>query len=439
MNNRIRGTTIFRVNNPNPEWNSTMSTPAEVLSQPLKLKNGTTIPNRFAKSAMSETLGTIDNRMTKDLVRLYKTWAEGGTGLSITGNVMVDRRHIGEPRNVVIDDERDMPLLKEWAAAGSIGGAQLWMQLNHPGKQSPRMLNKDPVSPSAIPFRKELRGMFATPRALTGPEIEDIVRKFAKAAEVAEKAGFGGVQIHGAHGYLVSQFLSPHHNQRSDEWGGTPEKRMKFVVEVYKAIRAATSDGFNVGIKLNSADFQRGGFTEEESLAVIETLAELGIDLVEISGGNYENPAMAKGGEKGVVKESTRAREAYFLEFAEKVRQRVNVPLMVTGGFRTDRGMADAVASGATDLVGLARPLAVDTDFPKRIMAGQSFTSSVQPIRTGIRMVDDMALMEVSWYTRQLGRIGKGKKPRQHDRGILSLLEVIAVMATRSAHTRLRA
>ncbi len=413
--------------------------PAEILSQPLTLKTGSVIPNRFAKSAMSETLGTIDNRVTRELVTLYRTWAEGGTGLSITGNVMVDRRHIGEPQNVVLEDERDLVLLRAWADAGKTGGNQIWMQLNHPGKQSPKMLNSDTVAPSAIPFKKELRGMFATPRALTGTEIEEIVLRFARSAAIAEKAGFDGVQIHGAHGYLVSQFLSPHHNQRTDEWGGSAENRMRFVLEVYRAIRAVTGDGFNVGIKLNSADFQRGGFTEEESLGVIDALAKEGIDLVEISGGNYENPAMAKGAEAGQVKQSTLAREAYFLEFAEKVRERVEVPLMVTGGFRTETGMADAVTSGATDLVGIARPLAVEPDCPKRIMAGESFTSAVRPIRTGIRLIDDMALMEVSWYTRQLGRIGKGKAPRTHDRGMLSLLEVIGVMATRGVRTRLRA
>lgn len=417
--------------------------PADILSRPLELRNGSVIPNRFAKSAMSETLGTIDNRVTQELVTLYRTWAEGGSGLSITGNVMVDRRHIGEPQNVVLEDERDMLLLKAWAEAGKTGGKRIWMQLNHPGKQSPKILNRDPVSPSAIPFRKELRGMFATPRALMGPEIEDIVQRFAQSAATAEKAGFDGVQIHGAHGYLVSQFLSPHHNQRDDEWGGSAEKRMRFVLEVYRAIRAATQPGFCVGIKLNSADFQRGGFTEEESLAVIEALDAEGIDLVEISGGNYENPAMAKGAEngkvKGAIKQSTLAREAYFLEFAEKVRKRVDVPLMVTGGFRTGEGMAGAVTSGATDLVGLARPLAVEPDLPNRILAGESFTSVVRPIKTGIKAIDNMALMEVSWYTRQLGRIGKGKSPRQHDRGLLSVMEVLGVMTTRGLRTRLRA
>lgn len=409
--------------------------PADTLSQPLTLGNGTVIPNRFAKSAMSETLGTYDNRMTGDLVTLYHTWAQGGTGLSITGNVMIDRKHTGEPRNVVLEDERDLDLLKAWARAGQEAGGQIWMQLNHPGKQTPKILNRDPVAPSAVPFRKELQSMFATPRALTGDEINGIIRRFATSAAIAEKTGFDGVQIHGAHGYLVSQFLSPHHNQRTDEWGGSAENRMRFVLEVYRAIRAATSKGFGVGIKLNSADFQRGGFTEEESLAVISALTAEGMDLVEISGGNYENPAMA-GGE---VRDSTLAREAYFLEFAEKVRQHTKVPLMVTGGFRTSKGMASAVNSGATDLVGVARSLAVEPDMPKRIMAGEDFTSLVRPITTGIKAIDKMALMEVSWYTRQLGRMGKGKKPKQHDRGFWSLLEVLGVMTTRGIGARFRA
>lgn len=411
-------------------------TAAGTLGQTLTLPNGAVLPNRLAKSAMSETMGTINNRVTRELATLYGAWADGGTGLLITGNVMVDRRHIGEPKNVVLDDERDMTELKAWAQAGQRHGNHIWVQLNHPGKQSPKMLNKAPVAPSAVPFRKDMRAMFATPRAMNEQEIRDAIGHFARSAALAEQAGFQGVQIHGAHGYLVSQFLSPHHNQRNDSWGGTAEKRMRFVLEVYRAIREATSPSFCVGIKLNSADFQRGGFTEEESLAVIERLAKEGIDLVEISGGNYENPAMA--GAAG-VKESTVSREAYFLEFAEKVREKVSVPLMVTGGFRTSEGMAEAVQSGATDLVGIARPLAVEPNLSVRILAGEQVVSAVKPITTGIQKIDDMALMEVSWYTRQLGRIGKGKKPHQHSKGLMPLLEVIAVMATRGVANRLRA
>lgn len=386
------------------------------LKQPLTLPNGAVLPNRLAKSAMSESLGTLDNRVTPKLPRLYKRWAEGGTGLLITGNVMVDRRALGEPGNVVLEDDRDRDLLQQWAAAATNQGAAIWMQLNHPGRQSPKGLNRENVAPSAVPFKPEMQAFFAPPRALTDGEIRDIIARFSKASQWAQETGFSGVQIHGAHGYLVSQFLSPLTNQRSDEWGGSPENRRRFVLELLKAMRASTSPNFPIGIKLNSADFQRGGFTEEESLDVMEALADAGIDMIEISGGTYEAPAMTG------VKESTRAREAYFLEFAEKVRQRISVPLMVTGGFRTYQGMADALASGALDLVGLARPLAIEPDLSQRVLRGEDPRYRVKTIKTGIGPVDRMALMEVKWYSRQLHRMGEGREPKPNESALKALL-----------------
>jgi len=280
------------------------------LSSSLTIPNGAVIRNRFGKSAMSEALGTVDNRMTDALPRLYARWAAGGTGLLITGNVMIDRRHLGEPNNYALEDDRDMALLSAWAKAGTANGTQLWMQINHPGRQVIRFIDPDPVGPSAVPFRKDMQALFATPRALREEEIEDIIRRFANTARLAQQAGFGGAQIHGAHGYLVSQFLSPLTNLRTDKWGGSPENRMRFLVEIYKAMRASTGKSFALSIKMNSADFQRGGFTEEESIQVARTLAGLGMDLIEISGGTYEQPEMSGGN----VRTSTREREAYFLK-----------------------------------------------------------------------------------------------------------------------------
>ena len=376
------------------------------------------LPNRLAKSAMSEALGTWDNRPTARLVQLYKRWAEGGIGLSITGNVMVDRRYLGEPGNVVIEDERDLNMLTQWAVAAKSGGGQVWMQINHPGKQCPRGLNKQSIAPSAIPFRKDLQAAFATPREMTHEEILDTIARWANAARIAKKAGFGGIQIHGAHGYLIGQFLSPHHNQRTDQWGGSAENRRRFVLEVYKAVRAAVGDDYPVGIKLNSADFQRGGFSEEESMAVISALAGAGIDLLEISGGTYEDPAMT-----GVVKkQSTIDREAYFLEFAEKVRKLIATPLMLTGGFRTIKGMNDALLSGHIDLVGLARPTAIEPDLPNRLLSGQDALFTVRPQVTGIGMVDRAALMEIQWYTRQLHRMGKGQDPKPNESALYAFI-----------------
>ncbi|MGH8461901.1 MAG: NADH:flavin oxidoreductase/NADH oxidase family protein [Stenotrophobium sp.] len=390
--------------------------PAQILAEPFRLPNGALIPNRLAKSAMSEALGTMDNKPTARLERLYARWADGGIGLCITGNVMIDRRALGEPGNVAVEDESDLPALRRWATAGTRGGGHLWMQINHPGKQSPKGLNRENVAPSAIPFGRDMAAFFATPRELTEAEIADLIRRYGNTARIAKKAGFTGVQIHGAHGYLVSQFLSPRHNQRQDQWGGSAENRRRFVLEVLAEMRRQVGKDFPIGIKLNSADFQRGGFTEEESLDATRALAAAGIDLVEISGGTYEAPAMT-----GIeAKASTKSREAYFLEFAEKVRAAVDVPLMLTGGFRSLEGMAQALDSGAIDFVGLGRLLAVEPDLPARLLRGENPQHQIRPISTGIGMVDRMALMEVAWYSRQLRRIGEGREPKPHESGLKS-------------------
>lgn len=411
---------------------------AELLNQPLHLPCGAILSNRLAKAALSETLGTVDQRPTEKLVTLYQRWSAGGSGLLITGNVMVDRLHLGEPGNVALDDERDMAMLRRWAAAGTEHGNHLWMQLNHPGKQSPLSLSSgDTLSPSAVPFSADLQSYFKTPRALTEPEIHDIIERFARAAALAKEAGFTGVQVHGAHGYLLNQFLSGHHNQRTDQWGGSLDNRMRFPLEIYRAIRHRVGAAYPISIKLNSADFQRGGFTEEESMIVAESLSAEGLDLLEISGGNYENPAMAQG-----VKESTRQREAYFLDYAEKIRSRVSVPLMVTGGFRSSDVMGEAVASGATHLIGLGRPLAMEPDLPRRILQGESVRSLVEPRRTGIKIIDRLAMMEVLWFTRQLHRMGAGKDPIRNESVLIAMLRSMTtalIDARRIRRMRLRA
>ena len=379
---------------------------SQILGKELKLTNGSTIKNRFMKSAMSEVLGSRKYAPTARHFKLYETWAQGGTGLLFTGNVMIDSRYIGEPGNVVVESDEHMEALRAWAKSGTTNATHLWMQINHPGKQIPNFLCKEPVAPSAIPLSLP---MFNKPRALTTAEIHDTIQRFAKTSAIAKEAGFTGVQIHGAHGYLVSQFLSPLHNQRQDEWGGSLENRMRFLVEVYKAMRESVGDQFPISIKLNSADFQRGGFSEEESLQVIEKISQMGMDLIEVSGGTYEAQAMT--GKK--QKESTKKREAYFLEFAEKVREITDVPIAVTGGFRTAKGMAEAIASNKIDLVGLARPLAVVTDIPNRILGGEDFACQLPgPMRTGLKMLDSLSMLDLTWYEIQIARIGNGKKPK---------------------------
>lgn len=386
------------------------------LSSELILKNGVKIRNRFFKSAMSEQLGDKSHNPTSELFRVYQRWAQGGVGINVSGNLMVDRTALGEPKNVVLDDASDLSAFRQWTAAATQNGTHFWAQLNHPGKQIPLFLAAQPVAPSAIPLAEGLDKAFNTPRALEHDEILQIIQRYARAAKLAQEVGFTGVQIHGAHGYLVNQFLSPRHNQRDDEWGGSIENRMRFVLAVYDAIRAEVGQDFPVSIKLNSADFQRGGFTEEESMQVVQALAERGIDLIEISGGTYENPSMV-GSEQGrseEIKESTRQREAYFLHYAEKVRTLVDTPLAVTGGFRSAEGMQGALNSGATDFIGVARPMTIDPDLPNRAMADANYKIEFSTPSTGSKYLDRMSMLDLIWYELQIHLLAQGKEPNKH-------------------------
>lgn len=380
------------------------------ISKPFTLTNGQVIKNRLFKSAMSEQLGDKQHNPTSGLVTLYQRWAKGGIGLSMTGNVMVDRSALGEPKNVVLDEQSDLALFSEWANAGKQNDSHIWMQLNHPGKQIPKFLCAAPVAPSAIPLERGLEKSFNTPRELTDTEIHKIINKFATSAKLAKQVGFTGVQIHGAHGYLVSQFLSSRHNQRDDKWGGSLENRLRFVLEVYRAIRKEVGNDFPVGVKLNSADFMKGGFTEEESMQVVQTLSDNGIDLIEISGGTYESPSMMGDKEKQApVKESTIKREAYFMDYMEKVRKLVNTPLVVTGGFRSAPAMNEALNTSATDFIGIARTMAVDPDFPNKLIENPNHGMPLIVPTTGKPALDKVGMVGLVWYEHQMWRIAAGK------------------------------
>ena len=379
------------------------------LAETIQIKN-IHFKNRLIKGAMSEALANTAGQPNHLHFGLYQAWAKGGLGCAITGNVMVDIRAKNEPGVVAVESDRDLALLQQWANVGKQHGMVQLVQLSHPGRQCPKGLNKETVAPSAVPFSPMLATTFGTPRALREDEILDIIQRFATSAQVCEQAGFEGVQLHGAHGYLISQFLSPLTNKRQDQWGGSIENRMRFLLEVYTAVRKATSENFIISVKLNSADFQRGGISEEDVVTVFKAIDDAGIDLIEISGGSYEAPAMA-GAKEDKRKASTIAREAYFLDFAEKIRKQVKCHLMVTGGFRTVEGMNAALDSGACEFVGIARPFAVETDLANRLIAGQDVRYGVNKIKTGIPMVDKMAIMEIIWYAAQFKSIGEGKQP----------------------------
>ena len=378
-----------------------------VLEEEMILPNGSILSNRIAKSAMSENSSNKYHEPTPVLINVYKKWAQSGAGLLITGNIMIDSKAIGEPRNVVVENRKNFEILKEWAESVKGSNTHLWAQINHPGRQAMEQINSDLKAPSAVPLKSGGRknATKKIPIALNESQILAIIEAFGNTAIILKDAGFSGVQIHGAHGYLVSQFLSPYSNVRSDKWGGSLENRARFVIEVYRKIRARVGSSFPIGIKLNSADFQKGGFSEEESMEVVKILSKEGIDLIEISGGTYEAPAMM-----GKRKKSTIIREVYFMDYIEKARKITNTPLMLTGGFRTTSVMKDAIASNQLDIIGIARPFAVYPNIGNEIFNESRINFNTEIRKTGVKGID--GAMNIIWYESQIKRLGKGKSPK---------------------------
>jgi len=379
---------------------------ANTLQQPFTLPCGVTIPNRIVKSAMSENNANKGGKPSERIIKLYKTWGEGGSGILISGNVMMDSKALNEPRNVVVEDETYMKELKEWAQVSQKHGSHLWMQINHPGRQSPKF-NKEVVSASDVQL--PMKSMFPKPRPMTEEEIWKAIEGFGDCALIAKKAGWKGVQIHGAHGYLVSQFLSTLTNLRTDKWGGTLGNRARFALEIYRNMRRKVGANFPIGIKINSADFQRGAFTEEESLEVIDMLSAEGLDMIEVSGGTYEKAAMMGAGKK--IKESTQKREAYFADFIVKARAKTKAPLLLTGGFRTLQVMSKAIENKELDFVGLARPFAVFPHLSKEFFEGIRTEVHIPAVKTGLKFIDKMGFLDISYFSEQMRMMGKGDLP----------------------------
>lgn len=398
------------------------------LDRSIALPCGVSLPNRLAKAAMTEGLADNQGVPTAELERLYGIWSDGGCGVLLSGNIQIDRDHLERPGNVIIDSEIDdeaRAAFQRWTSAGTRAGNHFWAQISHAGRQTFATINPHPKAPSAVKLGLP-GGQFGEPVALEEHEIEAAITGFVRAARICKEVGFTGVQIHAAHGYLISQFLSPRSNQRSDRWGGSLENRARFLLTVIEKTREAMGPSFPVSVKLNSADFQKGGFAFEDSLQVVRWLQERGVDLIEISGGTYEQPkllgieGMEPADDPGIAA-STIAREAYFVDFAKAMKEAVDIPLMVTGGFRSRAAMKQAVSSGAADVVGLGRPLCVETDGAKRILEGEEALPTVEktlsllpaPLRflEGIKTVRAMAGFATQfWFYCQiyaLGRTGK--------------------------------
>lgn len=411
--------------------NAADATPATVLNTPLTLPCGVILPNRLAKGAMSELLADSSNRATIKHQTLYRAFAQQGPGMLLTGNVQIDRLHLEHGGNVVIQGPQSaaqLSALTAWSSAAKIAGGQIWMQLSHAGRQTQKSINLTPKAPSSV--QVTLPGnKFGTPVALTHEEILDLIERFAFAAGIARATGFDGVQLHAAHGYLISAFLSPRANRRNDEWGGDLPRRARFLLAAVAAVREKVGPDYPISVKLNSADFQKGGFSFEDSQTVAGWLDEAGVDLIEISGGTYEQPKMAN--IQGVepvfdptLSRSTREREAFFARFAPEIRRHVKcAKLMVTGGFRTAQGMADAITHDGVDLIGIGRPLCVYPDAPAALLSGHlpGFESVEHILRLGpgllgpqspitlIKAINGLGAM--TWYNEQQLRLAEGLAP----------------------------
>ncbi|WP_069946333.1 NADH:flavin oxidoreductase/NADH oxidase family protein [Microbulbifer aggregans] len=375
--------------------------------EPISLPSGQNLKNRLVKAAMEENLGTAALAPGREMLRLYRQWAEGGAGLIITGNVMVDKLAMTGPGGLALELETDLAPFRHWAAEAKRNSARVWMQISHPGRQVFKAMGGKALAPSAIALDLGKHSkMFPMPKAMDEVEIRDVIQRFVHSAQQAERAGFDGVQIHAAHGYLLNQFLSPRINQRQDQWGGSIENRARLLMEVVEGIREKVSRDFALAVKLNSADFQRGGFDEQDAAAVVQMLNETGIDLIEISGGNYEAPAM----QGRTTDDRTLAREAYFLEFAEALAKVSRVPLMTTGGIR-GLDTAGRVLAAGVDLVGIASALAVQPDLPKQWQREPVFRPEIPTANWRDKTLSGLANMAI--IKRYLKRWGAGKAFRR--------------------------
>lgn len=366
---------------------------------------GAILQNRLSKAPMTERMSNAAYEPTSAHEQLYTLWSQSGVGLLITGNVMIDKDHMESAGNVFFGDKAMIPKLKKWTAAGTVNGNHFWAQISHSGRQTNRFVNPNPKAPSEVKLNKLF--LFGKPQEMTEADIQKVISGFRLAAKIAKASGFTGIQLHAAHGYLLSQFLSPLTNQRTDQWGGSLENRSRLLLQVVTECREEVGPTFPISVKLNSSDFQRGGFTEAESLEVVKMLSDAGMDLIEISGGTYEKAAFFLGKDKKRQKESTQKREAYFLDFAKQVRKISQVPLMITGGFRSFEFCNAVLASGETDMIGMGRPFIGNYQSMGAFLNGEIPYLENPPIRTGFKAFEDAA--EGGYYARQLISIAEGK------------------------------
>ena len=394
---------------------------------PLALPNGQTIPNRLCKAAMEENMAEAGQVPGRALVNLYQQWADGGVGIILTGNVMVSPTAMTGPGGVYLGAETlaqgdNKQRFESWAKAGKSGGAKLYMQISHPGRQIYAAQGTEPVSASAtkVTMAGPAAKMFDTARALTSDEIRGIIKRFADTAHAAEMCGFDGIQIHAAHGYLLAQFLSPLTNLREDEWGGPLENRARLLLEVVREVRARVEPGFGVAVKLNSADFQKGGYDVGDAKQVVEWLNGEEVDFVEISGGSYESAAMMGMATDGRA-QSTVEREMYFIDFAKDIAASAHMPLMVTGGVTKRATAEEALADGEVAMIGIARAMGYNPNIPNDWKAGENVHVQLPVVTSKNQMfkaLSNMAMTKMNLY-----RMGDGHAPKASPSPLFSTLK----------------
>jgi len=374
-----------------------------------------TAPNRFLKAAMTERLSSWDPKEfakrgvpSENLINVYRRWGEGGFGVILTGNIMIAYDQLEAPGNPIIPPEakaeagdKRFDAFKKMADVSKAHGALIVGQVSHPGRQTEQRLQPDPVSASDIQLEGEVMGMkFAKPHAASKDEIAAIKKQFVHAAEYLQKAGYDGIQLHGAHGYLLAQFLSQTTNKRTDEYGGDLKGRARLVTEIADDIRKVvpTSTGFTLGIKINSVEFQQSGFSPDEAKELVSLLEDHKFDFVELSGGTYESLAFKH------KRESSVKRESFFIEFAEQITPALkHTKSYVTGGLKTVGAMVKAL--DAVDGVGLARPICQEFELPKDILEGKVNGAIEQKLDQ-----DNFGLTNVAAGT-QIRQVGKDQQP----------------------------
>jgi 2,4-dienoyl-CoA reductase-like NADH-dependent reductase (Old Yellow Enzyme family) len=344
-----------------------------LLFEPGKIGN-MELKNRFVRSATVELLCTEEGRVTDVYLKAYERLAKGGVALIIPGNYVVNPLGHNYPKAPTVDKDEVIEDLRRVVSVVHEHGAKIVGQLNHAGRQAdPKLIGAKPVAPS--PVRDKMS--FVKPRQMTEDEIEKTINEFGEGARRVKEAGFDGVQIHAAHGYLINQFLSGYTNRRKDQWGGSIENRMRFLVEIFQAIRSRVGPEYPILVKINAEDFAKTGVHPEECVVHCKKLDELGIAAIEVSGGIAEKGLNTIKGDlpmelflegrgpverlmvrmmEGSLKKSAAFEEGYFLSQAATVKRNVKVPVLAVGGMRTRKKMEEVLESGQADFISLCRP-----------------------------------------------------------------------------------